>query len=119
MTRGIDTFYGPILSLDDIAMGEKVIGIKVHVAALLNLHSLLYFAGAMRTVGVGGRAGFGLQESAARRMIHMGMRDQYMTDFLAGQTGQNSVDMCFVIWAGINNRNLAGASGYRCLCHER
>ncbi len=58
MAWGIDALNGPVLTANDVAMFDEMVGVKVHVATLFDLHTLFHFAGAMRSIGVGRRAGF-------------------------------------------------------------
>ena len=109
MARRVDTLYSPVCASDNVAVCYKMVWHEVHVAALFHLHTLFNFAGAVRAIGVSRCAGSGLQRAASRRMVHVGMGDQNMTDFLAGQPGQNRVNMRLIIGAGVDYRNLAGA----------
>ena len=101
----INALHRPITALNDFAVSDQVIWIKVHIATLFNLHTLLNFACAVRPISVSGCACFGLQQPTAWRVIHVRMRDKDMRHRLAWNAGQNGVYVGLIVWARIYDGN--------------
>ena len=74
--RGVHALYRPVAAVDDIAVPDDCVRLKVHVTALFHLYTLLQLAGAMWAIGIGGRIGMLPQQRTTRRMIHMGVGHQ-------------------------------------------
>ena len=66
MARGVDALDCPILTANYVAVLREMVRLKIHIAALLYLHPLFYFARTMGSIGIGRRASFRLQQTTSR-----------------------------------------------------
>ena len=63
---GVDALDCPIVTANYVTVFHEMVRLKIHIAALFYLHPLFHFARTMRSIGVGRRARFCLQQAAAR-----------------------------------------------------
>ena len=103
-------FQRPARAFDDVAVLDLDIRPEIAVGAGFRIVLLALEArprGAMRPLGIDGRAGGGLDPRGVRRVVAMGMGDQNMRHGLAAHGVQQRFRMRLVIGAGIDDRDLA------------
>ena len=89
----IDALRGPAIAFDDVAVVDVNVRFEIHVAALFHLHAGGDLADAVATKAVGLRIGMCSQQTAARRVIHVGMGNQHMRDCFASGGAKDRVDV--------------------------
>ena len=106
MAGGVHRLEDPALAGDPIAVANRPVGDEIPVAALLDRRVAALAAG-MRAEAVGRRAGRRLQRPRRRRMVAVRMGDQDMRHLLAGEPGEQRLDMFVEVRARVDHRDFA------------
>ena len=109
MAGGVDALHGPVVAFDQIAIANPHVWLEVHVASFLDLYAGGDLAGAVAAEAVGLRVAPRTEQPAARRMIHVRVRDQHVGDGLAGGSAQDGIDVCGIRRARVDHSHVAAA----------
>src|SRR4029453_12076781 len=108
--RGRHRFERPTRTFDDVTVLHGNVGPEVAVGAGFRIVLLALEPrprGAVRTLGIDGGAGGGLDPRRVRRVIAMGMGDQDVRHGLAAHGVQQRLRMRLVVRTGIDDRDVA------------
>jgi hypothetical protein len=107
VTGRMHRFERPAVALDDLAIGDADIGYECQVGAGFDRGAALVAALTVRTEAERARAGTLAEQSRSGRMIHVRVRDDLVSDALAGKGRDQRVHVLDDRGARIDDRDLA------------